>query len=99
VRDESSASNADVAVVPSQHKITQQILIHWQSFLNLKLMFVVSRRTEQLILRSQQCIVVTVEDSVLRKEVADHESQEEDTPKCILFFNPMSWAGTDQVSQ
>jgi hypothetical protein len=28
VRDESSASNADVAVIPSQHKVTQQILSH-----------------------------------------------------------------------
>jgi hypothetical protein len=90
VRDESSASNADVPVIPTQYKVTQQILIHWKSFLNLKLMFVVSRRTEQLSLCSQQCIVVTVEDSVLRKEVADHESQDEDVPKCILFFNPMS---------
>ena len=28
VWDESSASNADVAVIPSQHRVTQQILIH-----------------------------------------------------------------------
>ena len=28
VRDESSASNADVASIPSQHKVTQQILSH-----------------------------------------------------------------------
>ena len=30
VRDESSVSNADVAVIPSQHRVTQQILSHWQ---------------------------------------------------------------------
>jgi hypothetical protein len=29
VREESSASNADVAVIPSQHRVTQQILSHW----------------------------------------------------------------------
>ena len=31
VRDESSVSNADdVTVIPSHHRVTQQILIHWQ---------------------------------------------------------------------
>ena len=29
VCDESSASTADVAVIPSQDKVTDQILIHW----------------------------------------------------------------------
>jgi hypothetical protein len=29
VRDESSASNADVAAIPSQFKVTKQILLHW----------------------------------------------------------------------
>jgi hypothetical protein len=58
VREESSASNADVAVIPSQHRVTQQILSHWQLFRDLVL-----------------------------------ESQEEDDPKRILFFKPMSWLG------
>jgi hypothetical protein len=35
-------------------------------------------------------MVTTVEDSVLRTEMDDLESQEENTPKCILFFKPMS---------
>ena len=59
-------------------------------------MFVVSRRVEQLILYSQEHIVTTVEDSVLRTEMSDLESQEEDDPKCILFFKPMSWLGQDK---
>jgi hypothetical protein len=29
VRDESSSSNADVTVIPSQLRVTQQILSHW----------------------------------------------------------------------
>ena len=29
VRDESSVSNVDVAVIPSQRRVTQQILSHW----------------------------------------------------------------------
>ena len=52
-----------------------------------------SRRVEQLSLRSQQRIVATVEESVIRTEMAGLESQEEDAHKRILFFNPMSWLG------
>ena len=52
MRDESSASNADVTAIPSH-----------------------------------------VEDSVLRTEMVDLESQEEDDPKRILFFKTMSWLG------
>ncbi len=47
-------------------KVTQQILLHWQPFRDLKLKFVGSRRAEQLSLRSQHRIVTTVEESVLR---------------------------------
>ena len=47
-RDESSTSNAGVAVIPSQLRVTQQILLHWQPFRDLKLKFVGSRRQEQL---------------------------------------------------
>jgi hypothetical protein len=50
VRDASSTSNVDVTVIPSQHRVTQQILIHWQPFRDLKLMFPVSRCAEQLSL-------------------------------------------------
>ncbi len=53
-------------------------------------MFAGSRRAEQLSLRSQQRVVATVEESVLKMEMVDFESQEEDTPKCILFFKSMS---------
>ena len=77
-RDESSVSNAGVAVIPSQFRVTHQILLHWQPFRDLKLKFVGSRRAEQLSLRSQQRIVATVEESVLRMEMTDLESQEED---------------------
>jgi hypothetical protein len=93
VRDESSVSNADATAVPSQHRVSQQILSHWKSFQDLKLMFAGSRRTEQLSLRSLQRVVATVEESVLEMEMTDLESQEEDAPKRILFFKPMSWLG------
>ncbi len=75
VRDESSASNADVTVIASQFKVTKQILLHWQPFRDLKLEYVGSRQAEQLSLRSQQRVVATVEESVLQTEMADLESQ------------------------
>ncbi len=53
-------------------------------------MFANSRHDEQLNLLSQQSIVATVEDSVLRTEMSGLESQEEDSPKRILFFKTMS---------
>ena len=93
VRDESSDSNVDVDVIPSQCRVTQQILSHWQPFRDLKFRFAVSRRAEQLNLRSQQSIVATVEDSLLRTEMDTLESLEEDDPKHILFFKPMGWLG------
>jgi hypothetical protein len=54
-----------------------------QPFRDLKLMFAASLRAEQLSLRSQQRVVATVEESVLKTEMADLESQEEDTPKSV----------------
>jgi hypothetical protein len=80
-------------------RVTLEILSHWQPFQDLKLMFTGSLRAEQLSLRSQQRIVATVEDSVLRTEMSDLESQEEDAPRCILFFNPMSWFSTSMGTQ
>jgi hypothetical protein len=35
----------------------------------------------------------TVEESVLKTEMPVLESQEEDAPKRIIFFKPMSWLG------
>ena len=46
--------------------------------LSLTIMFAGSRRAEQLSLRSQQRVVATVEDSVLKVEMTGLESQEED---------------------
>ncbi len=66
------------------------ILRHWKSFQDLKLMFTDSLRTEQLNIHSQQRIVTTVEESVLRTEMTGLESQEEDDPNRILFFKTMS---------
>ena len=52
-----------------------------QTFRDLNLGYVGSRRVEQLSFRSQQRIVATVKNSVLRTEMVGLESQEEDVPK------------------
>jgi len=70
-----------VTVIPSHPRITLQVISHCHHFRDLKRMFVGSRHTEQLILRSQPRIVVTVEDSVLRTEMNSLESEEQDDPK------------------
>ena len=70
-RDESSASNAGVAAIPSQFRVTQQILLHWQPFRDLKLKFVGSLRPEQLSLRSQHHIVATEACSLLQADELD----------------------------
>jgi hypothetical protein len=79
--------------IPSQNKVTQQIISPWQPFEDLKQAFTVSRLAEQLHLRSQQRIIATAEDSVLRTEMANLESQQEDAPRRVLWFKPMSWLG------
>jgi hypothetical protein len=53
-------------------------LLKLQPFWDLELKFIGSRRQEQLSSRCQQRVVATVEESVLRMEMAGLESQEED---------------------
>jgi hypothetical protein len=65
----------------------------WQPFKDLKQTFAVSHRVEQLRLRAQQRVVATVEDSVLRTEMENLESEEEDAPRRVLWDKPMSWLG------
>jgi hypothetical protein len=84
VRNQTSAFNAAVTVIPSQHRVSLQMLSHWQPFQDLKLMF--ACRAELLTLRSRQRIVATVEDSVLRTEMAGLESHEEDAPRVSSFL-------------
>ena len=47
-------------------------------------------------MRMKQRVVATVdnvEESVLRTEMENFESQEEDAPKRVLWYTPMSWLG------
>ena len=58
----------------------------------------VSRRAEQLRLRSQQRIIATAEDSVRRTEIANLESQEEDAPQTYPLVQTDELAGANQAS-
>ena len=73
----------------TQQRLTHQILHHFQCFKDLKQTFAVSRRAEQLCLRTKQRVVATVEESVLRTEMENIESEEEDAPK----FGISPWGG------
>ena len=88
---EEDASN--VVVIPTQHRVTQQILSRWKSFKDLNQTFAVSRRAEKLRLRVQQRVIATVEDSVLRTEMENLESDEEDGSRRVLWYKSMSWLG------
>jgi hypothetical protein len=77
----------------TKFKVTQEVLQKWPPFRDLKIKFLGSRREEQLNSRCQQRVVDTVEESVLRTEMTGLESQEEDVPKRVLFYKPMSWLG------
>ena len=79
--------------IPAQHRVTQQIIARWQPFEDLHRTFAVLRRAEQLRLHTEQRIVSTVEDSGLCVQVGVLESQEEDTPKRIMWYKPLGFLG------
>ena len=79
---------SNVASIPAQNRLTHQILSTWQPFKDLKQTFAVSHRAEQLRLRAQQRVVATVEDSVLRTEMENLESEEEDAPRRVYGSSP-----------
>ena len=53
---------SNVVTIPSQNRVTQQILSRCQPCKDLKKTFAVSRRAEQLRQHVHQCVVATVED-------------------------------------
>ena len=53
----------------------------------------VSCHDEQLHIRTQQRIIVTTEDSVLRTAMTNLEPLDEEVPNRVLSFKPMSWLG------
>ncbi len=75
---------------PNKHRF---LTLHVVSRIKASAILVGSRRQEQLSSRCQQRIVATVEESVLRMEMAGLESQEEDVSQRVLFYKTMTWLG------
>ncbi len=79
-----------VTPIPSQRRLTHQILKHWKPFQVLEQTLAVSSRAEQFRLRRPRRVVGTAVDSVLPTEMGSLEPQEEDSPKRVLWYKPMS---------
>ena len=72
-----------------QQRVTPPFITQWQPLKDLKQTFVVSSRDEKFRLHTQQRVVATVEDLALCVEMGSLKSQEEDTPKRVLWYKPM----------
>ena len=62
--------DSNMTTIPTQKRLTLQILNHWRPFQVFQQTFSVSHRSEHLLLRKQEH-VTTEEDSVLRTELGD----------------------------
>jgi hypothetical protein len=87
------APNVAVTAIPEQNKATLQILSMRPPFSRSQADLCGLAPCGTALLACQQRVVATVEDSVLRTEMASLESQEEDAPRRVLWFKPMSWLG------
>jgi hypothetical protein len=70
----------------------------WLHFQDLQQTFADSRHAEQLRLRAQQRVVATVEDSVLRTEMASLESQRGGCPQTRTLVQAHELIGANQAS-
>ena len=73
-QDDSSQKPAEI---PSQHRVSLQLIKEWQPFKDLRQHFANTRRMEQLQLHAPQKITATVADSALRVEMEALEPEQE----------------------
>ena len=76
-QDDSSPKPAEI---PSQHRISLQLIEEWKPFKDLRQRFANTRRMEQLQLHAPQKITATVADSALRVEMEALEPEQEGAP-------------------
>jgi hypothetical protein len=90
--------DSNVVTIPTQNRLTHQILSMWKHFKDLRQTFTDSCRAEQFRLRAQRSLSLrlTRRDSVLHTKMVNLESQEEDSPRLVLGFKYMSWLGQIQ---
>ncbi len=80
--------DSNVVTIPTQDRVTEQILSRWKTFKDLKWTFVVSRRAEQWCLHVEERVIATVEDSTLLTEMKNLESDVEDVSRLSCSVRP-----------
>ena len=86
-------SSPKSAEIPSQHRVSLQLIEEWQPFKDLRQRFANTRRMEQLQLHAPQKITATVAESALRVEMEALEPEQEGAPARSLWYKPMAWLG------
>ena len=83
------------AAIPAQHWLTLQVTKHWKPFQVLHQTLAVSHRAEQLrrLRRPHRIVATAVDSMLLRTEMGDLETQEENTSKRVLWYRLMAWCG------
>ena len=76
--------------IPTQQRISRQIIQHWKPFQALRQNFVGTRPAEQLRLQQPQKFKATVPDSSPRTEMGDLEPSADKPPR-TLQHKPMAW--------
>jgi hypothetical protein len=82
-QDDSSPKSAEI---PSQHRVSLQLIQEWQPFKDLRQHFANNRRMEQLQLHAPQKITATVADSALRVEMQALEPEHEGARSVLVVL-------------
>jgi hypothetical protein len=80
--------------IPSQRRLTQQLIAHWPQFKALRQRYAGTRFEEQRMLHMPQKHKATVPDSTLRMEMKALEEQADNAKARELHWKPLSWLGT-----
>jgi hypothetical protein len=80
--------------IPKLNRLHETYIVWGEDSSNVAVTVIPAQNKVTLqILSGTAFLTATVEDSVLHTEKVSRESQEEDTPRHVLWFKPMSWLG------
>ena len=79
------------SVIPTHHRVTEQLTKHWSPFKALRQRYAGMRFEEQRQLHLPQKHKATVPDSTLRVEMNNLEEQADNAKAHELFWKPLSW--------
>ena len=80
--------------IPSQQRLTQQLIAHWPQFKALRQRYAGTRFEEQRMLHLPHKHKDTVPDSTLRVEMKALEEQADNSKTSKFHWKPLSWLGT-----